>query len=206
MRSYQEALTAHIDGLRRYARIYARSADEADDLVQEALVRTLERTSMWHPIRNTKAYLFRTLRNVHLNRSVQDKRYVNGVAFDQIEDVVAGPPIQYLRLQIRDVTAALLKLSTEQREILLLVGVEGLTYEEAGSVLDVPVGTVMSRLSRAREALRQLLAESQAPAAQGQGETLESPAELVRYRGRECRSEALDDVDSMRRSRRAGGK
>ena len=197
MQGYEETLTAHVESLRRYARIYARSADEADDLVQEALARTLERTSVWRPIRNIKAYLFRTLRNVHLNREIKDKRYINGVTFDQIEDLFVGPPIQYLRLQLRDVTSALLRLPTEHREVLLLVGVEGLTYEEAASILDVPLGTVMSRLSRAREALRQLLSEAQAPTEQPEGGG--------RYGVSGSRREATDDVDRTRRSRRTGG-
>jgi RNA polymerase sigma-70 factor (ECF subfamily) len=157
------ALVDHLGALRRYARALLGSAADADDLVQECLTRALARTSLWRPVRNMRAYLFTILHNVHADRISRRNRALDVVPLDGATATAAAthpatPPSQYGRLELRDLAAALTRLPEEQRQVVLLVGLEGMSYQEVATVLDVPVGTVMSRLSRGREALRQLMA------------------------------------------------
>lgn len=148
-------VTAHIAGLRRYALLLIGDPAEADDLVQECLVRACAQTRPWRRINDPRAYLFTILHNAHVSR--RRRMPTREVPLD--EATRAGTPApQPGRMALRDMARALARLPEEQREVVLLVGLEGMSYREAAAVLDVPVGTIMSRLSRGREALRRLMA------------------------------------------------
>ena len=140
-----------IPPLRRYARALLRDRAAADDLVQDCLERALSR---WHQRRveaSTRTWLFTILHNLALNRFRTLKRRGPHVDVEDIE--LAQPARQEDALRYRDLLKALDTLTEEHRSVILLVSVEDLSYAEVAKVLDVPVGTVMSRLSRAREKL-----------------------------------------------------
>jgi RNA polymerase sigma factor (sigma-70 family) len=159
-------LEPHIPGLRRYAWALVRDREAADDLVQDCLEHAL---AAWHTRRrdgSPKAWLFTILRNLHvseLRRRSRRGTRANVEEADSVEDTFReGDPER--RLIFRDCLSALEKLPEEQKSILLLVGVEDLSYADMSKVLDIPIGTVMSRLSRARERLRQAIETGSAPA------------------------------------------
>jgi RNA polymerase sigma-70 factor, ECF subfamily len=145
---------SQIPAVRRYARALARSPDQADDLVQDCLCRVLQKQHLWEPGTNLRSWLFTILHNQHVNAIRSAVRRGTEVPDDDIEPLLIGAPRQDDRLLLRDLHRALGVLSVEQREVVLLVGLEGLHYDEVAAILGVPVGTVRSRLSRAREALR----------------------------------------------------
>jgi len=145
----------HISALRRYAYALTRDHAAADDLVQDTLERALGRWFLRRPDGDLRAWLFTILHNLYIGGKRRDRR--RG-AMDELNDRDAPTlPNQDGALLRRDIVSGLASLSEEQRAVLLLVGVEGLSYEGAGTVLGIPLGTVMSRLSRARENLRRLL-------------------------------------------------
>jgi len=150
-------LLEHVAALRRYALLLVGSPEDADDLVQEALVRVLVRTRVWRPVRDLRAYLFTTLHHVFIDELRRKRHTPAKVDLEGIVDRLVVPAGQMDRLEWRDFVRALSRLPVEQREVVLLVGMEGLSYAEAARVLGVPIGTVMSRLSRGREALRRLV-------------------------------------------------
>jgi RNA polymerase sigma factor (sigma-70 family) len=143
-----------IPALRRYARALLRERAAADDLVQDCLERVIRR---WHQRRadgNTRAWVFTILRNLALNRLKQTARRGAHLAIEDAgEAAVASAASQEDGLRHRDLLRGLEGLTEEQRSVLLLVSVEDLSYADAALVLDVPMGTVMSRLSRARDNL-----------------------------------------------------
>jgi RNA polymerase sigma factor (sigma-70 family) len=147
-----------IPPLRRYARALLRDRSAADDLVQDCLERAV---SHWHQRRaegDARTWMFTILHNLAINRFRQTAARGRHVAIDAVEDAaLQRPPAQEEVLTYRDVMQKVGELPEEQRSVLLLIGVEDLSYAEAARVLDVPVGTVMSRLSRAREALRRAM-------------------------------------------------
>jgi RNA polymerase sigma factor (sigma-70 family) len=149
-------LEPQIPALRRYAFALLRGHEAADDLVQDCLERALAR---WHLRRregDVRAWLFTILRNLHLDELRRRRRRGTEIVLEEAE-ITGLPASQERGLEMRDVMAALDQLSEDQKSILLLVGVEDLSYEEAARVLDVPLGTVMSRLSRARQKLRSIM-------------------------------------------------
>jgi RNA polymerase sigma-70 factor, ECF subfamily len=155
-----ELIEAEISRLRRYARYLARDVDRADDLVQECLMRAIAKIDSWTPGTNLRAWLFVILRNCHINELRRGQR-VNLVGETNSDyDLVPTPASQEAHMSLLEVRDAYLNLSEEHREVLLLVAIEGLQYEEAAEILEIPVGTVRSRLSRARQALRDALEES----------------------------------------------
>ena len=161
------SLTDEIPRLRRYARLLVRDPVYADDLVQECLVRAVGKIHTYTPGTNLRAWLFVILRNVLINDYNRGQR---GPSFCEIPEThanlaVSGGQEQHLMLQ--EVRDALDRLSDEQREIILLVPVEGLAYEEVAQVLDLPIGTVRSRLSRARSALREALGQKASEEGEG---------------------------------------
>jgi RNA polymerase sigma-70 factor (ECF subfamily) len=151
----QADLVEHIPRLRRYARALARDAAAADDLVQDTLERALLKLDLWRPGSDLRAWLFTLMHNLFVNRLRAEPPPSS--ALDEALDVpVAGGQLD--ALAVRDIQAALQLLPAEQREVLLLVGLEQFGYAEAARILELPLGTVMSRLSRGRERLRRLLA------------------------------------------------
>lgn len=156
-RTTLQALEAEIPRLRRFARYLVNDADYADDLVQECLVRAIDKIESWRPGTNLRAWLFVILRNVFRNDIRKSGREVSVEEHSDHDTTVAVPAAQDARMALLEVRDAFQQLNREHREVLLLVAVEGLTYEEASTVLDVPVGTVRSRLSRARSTLHDLL-------------------------------------------------
>jgi RNA polymerase sigma-70 factor (ECF subfamily) len=157
----ETSLGPHIPALRRFARGLLRDADAADDLVQDCLTRAISR---WHLRRedgSLRAWLFATLYNLFISdRRALGRRGGPPVpveAWDRVAPVVDGRSLVEGRLTLHDLTAGLADLPEEQRALVLLVGVEDLSYEEAARVTGVPLGTVMSRLGRARERLRRHL-------------------------------------------------
>ncbi len=149
-------LEPQIPALRRYARALVGDVDVADDLVQDCLERALSRWMLLRSGENPRPWLFAILRNLHLDRLRQRRR--QGWPVDVDEDAMPSfAPDQESGLRVRDALAALDLLPEEQKSLLLLVGVEDLTYEEAARVLGIPIGTVMSRLARGRQRLRAIL-------------------------------------------------
>ena len=151
-------LTLHVAALRRYAYALERNRDEADDLVQECLARAIARTSAWSEVRNVRAYLFTILHNLHVDRVSRGRNAGTQVPLESVEHKLMSRPQQEESLRIRDLERALRILPDDYRKAVLLVGLEGMSYQEAATALGVPIGTIMSRLSRGRETLRQLMA------------------------------------------------
>jgi RNA polymerase sigma-70 factor (ECF subfamily) len=153
----------HIPRLRRYARALTGDRSRADDLVQDTLERALVKLHLWHPGSDLRAWLFTIMHNVHINQLRAHAGAVSASLDDEAMQL-AAQPVQPDMLELRDLQGMLLRLPDEQREVLLMVGLEQLTYGETAAALGIPIGTVMSRLSRARERLRSLLAGAQVQA------------------------------------------
>ncbi|MCB1968896.1 MAG: RNA polymerase sigma factor [Geminicoccaceae bacterium] len=151
-----EEMVEHVKSLRRYATLLIGDSSDADDMVQETLTRVLARARNWRDVREVRPYLFATLHNVYIDHRRRLKRTGHPVDVDDVMSLMISPASQVKRLELRDLVQALSKLPLEQREAVLLVGLEGMSYAEAAEALSIPIGTVMSRLSRGREALRQL--------------------------------------------------
>ncbi len=149
-------IEAEIPRLRRYARALARDATAADDLVQDCLARALGKLHLWQAGTDLRAWLFTILHNQYVNQVRRAVREGAAVGLSETEPMLTQAPHQGKRLELRDLDRAIARLPQEQRSVILLVGLEGMRYEEVAAVLDVPVGTVRSRLSRGREALRRL--------------------------------------------------
>lgn len=162
MAKAETTVLEHIPGLRRYARALTGNTAEADDLVQECLSRALARcrrseNGSSEEVRNLRAYLFTILHNAHVDRLNERRRWSYALPEEVLDNLMARPAPQDGQLALHDLAEALTRLPEEQRQAVLLVGYEGMTYKDAAAVLDVPIGTVMSRLSRGREALRRLM-------------------------------------------------
>ena len=151
-----QLIAQHIPRLRRYARALMGNRAAAEDLVQDTLERAWGRFNLWRRGSDLRAWLFTIMHNIHVNqvraRIARPEHELDDAALE-----VQAQADQGDRLEIRDLDQALRQLPDEQREVLLLVGLEQLTYDEAARALGIPIGTVMSRLSRGRERLRAVL-------------------------------------------------
>ena len=150
------AILAAIPSLRAFALSLTGRSEQADDLVQDTILRALANLDRFEPGTNLQAWLFTILRNQFHSTYRRRRREV-----EDPEGLIAArlscPPEQSGRLDFQDLRSALAKLPVEQREAVLLVGAEGLSYEEAASICGVAVGTVKSRVNRARRRLADLL-------------------------------------------------
>jgi len=157
--TFGENILAEIPRLRRYAYVLLRDQVAADDLVQDSLERALSRQNLFQPGTNLRAWLFTIMHNLHVNAVIKARRASPAGNTDDVADShrCAVEPSQGDHLMLRDMERALAALSEEQRSVVILVGVEGLSYAETATVLEVPVGTVMSRLARGRNRLRSLM-------------------------------------------------
>ena len=157
MSQFHRLVEGEIPRLRRYARALTRRADRADDLVQETLVRAIAKSDLWEAGTDIRAWLFTIMHNQHVNmvrRAMLDEATVD---IEQMSSSLVAITDPTASRQLRELDTALARLPADQREVILLVGLEGMSYEAAAQILDVPVGTVRSRLSRGRDALRQLM-------------------------------------------------
>jgi RNA polymerase sigma-70 factor, ECF subfamily len=162
---FGKLLEEHIPRLRRYARALSHDANRTDDLVQDCLYRAIRKRDLFQPDTNLRAWLFTMLHNQHVNLVRSSLREGIAVPVEGVAEMLNEPASQGGSLDLRDLDEAMARLPEEQRHVVLLVGLKGLRYEEVASTLDVPVGTVRSRLSRAREALRHWLGREQPRAA-----------------------------------------
>jgi len=149
-----ENIVELIPRLRRYARALAGDRNAADDLVQDTLERAWSKLHLYRRGTDLRAWLFTVMHNVYVN---QRRAARTSVALDEAMPELAQPVRETDTLVLRDLDAAIRRLPPEQREVLLLVALEEMSYGEAADTLGVPIGTVMSRLSRAREKLRAML-------------------------------------------------
>jgi len=162
----QPELLAAIPRLRRYARVLTGDVNRADDLVQDTLARAWEKRRLWTAGSDLRAWLFTIMHNVFVNQRALARRDQAQVSLDDGEGGEAWQiPVrdgQYTRVELAELVQHVGRLPVDQREVLLLAAVEELKYEEIALTLAIPLGTVMSRLSRARAKLR--LAFADAPA------------------------------------------
>ncbi|MEP6738994.1 MAG: RNA polymerase sigma factor [Caldimonas sp.] len=154
MRAEDEAaVVACIPSLRRYARGLTADRDRADDLVQDTLEKAWRRFSLWQRRAGVRAWMFGIMHNQFVDQ-LRAERSRPFVSSEGEPPDVAQRATQSDRIEVLDLERSLRRLAPEQREVLLLVGVEELSYREVALAVGVPIGTVMSRLSRARERLR----------------------------------------------------
>lgn len=149
-------LSEQIPRLRRYARSLTQNISTSDDLVQDCLERAWDKRHTWQEGSNLRAWLFSIMHNTFVN-NVRRNKLARDYEASMIEDV----PQHAVETNhvLRDLENCLAKLKPEYREVLLLAGLEGLSYKEIATVTETPIGTVMSRLSRGREELRELMSE-----------------------------------------------
>ena len=156
----------HIPRLRRYARALTGDVNRADDLVQDSLERAWSRLHLWRGEGDMRAWLFTIMHNIYVNnvrKYAREPSFVSISETDQPNTPALGIDISVAehdaQLELRDLKTAIDNLPDAQRQVILLVGLEQLSYKEVADVLDIPIGTVMSRLSRGRERLRAMLRE-----------------------------------------------
>lgn len=151
------AILDELPRLRRYARAMLGDRVAADDLVQDTLERAWSRITQWRPGSDLRAWLFGIMHNLRV-----DQLRRGGLATSSLDDAdeandIPVRPTQTDLLEVMDLESALRQLPDEQREILLLVALEEMSYADIAALLGIPIGTVMSRLSRGRERLRQVM-------------------------------------------------
>jgi len=151
MTDFAHLLESEIPRLRRYARALTRNAETADDIVQDTLVRALRSEHLFHG-GDTRAWLYTILTNLNRNRLRSLSRRPSLAPIKDSDAATGGP-----EAGSRDISRALDELAEDQRSALLLVVLEGLTYREVAEVQGVPIGTVMSRLARARSQIKAYL-------------------------------------------------
>ena len=151
----KQQLVALLPRLRRFAYSLAGSIDQGDDLVQAACERALARLDQWQPGTRLDSWMFRIMQTVWIDRQRANK--VRGIQIppEDVPDLAGGDPTHDIeqRLTLARTRAAIAQLPEEQRSVLALVTIDGYSYQDAAAILDVPVGTVMSRLARARRRL-----------------------------------------------------
>jgi len=161
MESMNAIITAQIPRLRRYARALTGDRTSADDLVQDTLERAWEKLHLWRRGSDMRAWMFSIMHNTFINH-IRKNRLVTVSMDDEALEIPTRATHEDF-LQMRDLASAIGKLPYEYREVILLIGLEQMSYEEVAQVLGIPLGTVMSRLSRGRERLRALMAGENAP-------------------------------------------
>ena len=155
---FRTQLSAELPHLRRFARALAGDAALADDLVQDCIERALRKGHLYDPARPLRAWLFAVLRNLFISGLRRDHRSTVVKTVDDLADGEGAVRAeQEDRLSANLVAQALDRLPAQHREVIVLVGLEEMSYRDAAEVIGVPVGTVVSRLARARSALRQIL-------------------------------------------------
>lgn len=157
MRKRDAEIVEQIPRLRRYARALTGDADAADDLVQDCLERAWSRLHLWRRGSSMRIWLFTIMHNLYVNGVRRTRARPRIVPLKEWEPGARVGPRQEETVAARTVVAALDRLPDEQRQAVLLVGLEQFTYREAAGILGIPIGTVMSRLSRGRERLRALV-------------------------------------------------
>src|SRR6476646_5513391 len=166
MTDFARLVEAEIPRLRRYARALHRgNVTAADDLVQEALARAVAKQHLWQPGTNLRAWLFTVMHNKHVNYVRRAAREGTTVDVDDVHNILVSPSDPTVSLLLRDLNRGLAKLQVEQRQTILLIGLEGMSYEEVARILCIPIGTVRSRLSRGRRQWRRLMGMDAAAAA-----------------------------------------
>ncbi|TWG94681.1 RNA polymerase sigma-70 factor (ECF subfamily) [Mesorhizobium sp. J18] len=158
MEEKKQAILAEIPNLRRYARALLRDPDAADDLVQDCLERALSRLDNWQTGESPRRWLFTVMHHLFIDEKRRARRRGRTLVESPAgNEDAAVAPVQLDVLASRDVLDALQGISADRRAALLLVAVEGLSYAQAATVLEIPTGTLMSRIARGREELRVLL-------------------------------------------------
>jgi RNA polymerase sigma factor (sigma-70 family) len=161
-------LLAALPRLRRYARVLTGDSNRADDLVQDTLARAWEKRGLWLAGSDLRAWLFTIMHNVHVNQFARRRRELAESSLDADDGPAAGWEVpvratQSDRVELTEVLMHIQRLPSEQREVLMLAAVEELRYDEIARIQGIPIGTVMSRLNRARDKLRRMLADPPAP-------------------------------------------
>jgi len=152
-------LHAHIVSLRRYAYVLCRNGTDADDLVQETLLKAIAAADSYRPGRDLRPWLFSILHNTFLSHRRQFAKRARASTFLDTAFKDTSPPDQEHHVDAQNTIRMLSRLTPDQQAALILIAVEGLSYEEAADVLGIPVGTLMSRLARGREQLRRLVGD-----------------------------------------------
>lgn len=158
---FSDQLVALLPRLRRFAYGLTGSMDEGDDVVQSACERALQRADQFEPGSRLDSWMYRIVQTVWIDRLRKKSRIEQGVDPDDLARHPSGDAMReaHDRLALADARRAIARLPAEQREVLMLVSVEGVGYRETAELLGLPIGTVMSRLSRARIALAKALGE-----------------------------------------------
>jgi RNA polymerase sigma-70 factor (ECF subfamily) len=160
-------IAAELGVLRRYALVLTRDRDTAEDLVQESLARALAGVRTWRPGSDLRRWLLAIVHNTHVSWRRRGRTEAAALAQAGLLAEGAAPGSQPERVHLGETIAALMALPEEQREALVLVALDGVGYRDAAEILGVPLGTLMSRLARGREALRAATGRGAAPAAEG---------------------------------------
>lgn len=155
-RQFRDQMVALIPSLRSFARGLCGQREMADDLAQETMVRAWAARASFTPDSNFRAWMFTILRNQFYTTIRKDRRMTSWDP-EVAERVLVAAPAQQDAIHLADVAKALQKLPAEQREVLLLIGANGVSYEEAAEVIGCAIGTIKSRLARGRKALALLI-------------------------------------------------
>jgi RNA polymerase sigma-70 factor (ECF subfamily) len=157
MSDFDRLLEEQIPRLRRYGRALTKNTERADDLVQDTLVRALTKQHLWQAGTNLRAWLFTLMHNQNVNDVRHSMREGQNIDVEEMSNVLAATTDPTASRQLCELDRALGQLAQEQRQVILLVGLQEFSYEEAAAILNVRVGTIRSRLSRGRDNLRRLL-------------------------------------------------
>ena len=149
-------IAREIPQMRRFALFLTKNNPGADDLVQDALERAIRKRHLWRRHGNIRSWLYRLMYNLFLNQRQRDNRYSDHINIEDMVTPPSAPAEQFQKVAFHDVAEALDSLPDEHAAPIILTAVEGFSYDETASILDIPIGTLRSRLFRGREALRNL--------------------------------------------------
>jgi RNA polymerase sigma-70 factor, ECF subfamily len=161
---FRNQLIAEIPHLRRFARSLCGDASLADDLVQDCIERALKKSHLYDVTKPLRAWLYAVLRNIHVSNWRSNAKHQYAKNLDELQDGEGATRAeQEDNFSTYAITEALDKLPQQHREVLVLISLEEVSYRDASEIIGVPIGTIMSRLSRARLKLKDILEERETP-------------------------------------------